>query len=214
MPGVVLTSEQVKLLQEVLDAVRGLPVNRPILPFDDDRIPQSPDIYIALPQESSGIPALTSIGLDPQAGDVPGSAKCDIYKIFDGELIEVPGLDKTVHNVSGSTISQDWIKVARDKFGKWLALTGGGVGSKVIRFTITTVLTNSAAEATVGARSVGDTTDGSVIVHDPTGCLTLVAGQQGYAVYMTHTPVAGTGTGTGDDGTPIERWEIISLCCA
>jgi len=80
-----------------------------------------PEVYLAKPQDSGGIPGLAN-------DDEPGSATCDIYKLDDSDppaLVAVTGLERTVYNLSQSDIGQDWIVVVRTKFGKWFALLSG-----------------------------------------------------------------------------------------
>ena len=97
----------------------------------------APEVYIAYPP-SGGIPALERAAdtgtLVPGTAsgdfDRPGSAECSIYRIVasvDGieELIPVDGITRIVYNITTSTIPQDWISVKRDKWGSWLADTGG-----------------------------------------------------------------------------------------
>lgn len=109
------------------------PINRQgIAPGDDTH--QAPEVYIALPQESTGIPAMTrGIGTGSGGTDTPGSATCDVYKIVDGEL-ESTGLSKEVFNLTDSAIPHDWILILRDKFGRWVVPP---VGSAAVRFQIT-----------------------------------------------------------------------------
>lgn len=90
----------------------------------------SATIYIALPNESQGIPALTgvvvgtaSIGVGlPTVGDIPGKGLCQVYKIEDNK-IELLGTDIEVYNIFRTPIPRDWFIIGLDAEGKWLALT-------------------------------------------------------------------------------------------
>jgi hypothetical protein len=99
--------------------------------FDD--APQAPEVYIAL-VPGGGIPANegdpellpgTGSELDYQQGDMPGYADCQIYRIIGG-VLQSCDFTKRVYNLTASAIDQGWITVVRDKFGNWIAQTGGG----------------------------------------------------------------------------------------
>lgn len=116
-----LSDRDASLIQQMLTWWRSVRVNIP----KSGRLPhkfQSPDIYVALPP-SGGIPALTLAGSSPAAGDTPGSATCDIYRInSSGDLEAITGLDKTVYNFSLAKVQQWWIIVERSKQGKWVTV--------------------------------------------------------------------------------------------
>lgn len=84
-----------------------------------------PEVYVAYPQSATGIPALTR-GADDDP-DEPGSDDCDIYKINpDGELVEPDAsFSKVVHNLTTTSLPQDWMTVTRTKYGKWMAIVSG-----------------------------------------------------------------------------------------
>lgn len=103
---------------------------------------QAPEVYIAKPQTSDGIPKLlptdgTTGTSEDIAGnpdfDEPGQAVCDIYRITqndttgDPELKPISGLVRTVYNIQLGDVAQEWITVARTKFGKWLSLSPGSI---------------------------------------------------------------------------------------
>jgi len=97
----------------------------------------SSDVYVALPQETSGVPALTKLGTgtdtNAQEGDQPGSARCDIYKVsILDEIAQLTliGHDKEVFNLSTTALEQDWFTVHRTNFGSWMAVTGGVCASQ------------------------------------------------------------------------------------
>ena len=119
-----LSESDKRILQEVLTEMKQGRVNKPI----ENTTPQdlgSPEVYIALPP-SGGIPALsptggigTATGSPAEAGDTPGSAECDLYRILDGTLRST-GKTKTVYNLSEKAITQIWISIRRTKFGLWV----------------------------------------------------------------------------------------------
>jgi hypothetical protein len=123
-----LTEAEVAILQKVIDRVLPSRLNQYSRPGSSETQLNTPEVYVAYPQESDGIPALVAgTGGDP---DVPGSAKCDIYRILGGPqgsptLVKVGNLFQTVYNLTKSILTQDWLTVTRDKFGSWLAQVGG-----------------------------------------------------------------------------------------
>lgn len=126
----VLDADDIKLLKEMATAFKGGRSNSPSRTSDVTDDPQAPDVYIAYPQETTGIPALqdavgTGTGTAPEEGDIPGSGLCDIYRISGTEILDV-GLSQTVYNLSDSDVPQGWLTVIRDKFGDWLLVSGGG----------------------------------------------------------------------------------------
>ncbi len=143
--------------------------------------PQSlpPEVYVAKPQEATGIPALepaamdtgTGTGTGPSGYASPGSAWCDIYQIVDDPLVGYPelvqvGIDHLVYNVSSVDISQDYVVVKRDKFGQWLVEQGTGFG--LVEFCCGAFAIGTSTSATVTASNVAGTVAGDVImVSDP-----------------------------------------------
>jgi len=133
MEAFYLTDADRQALQEMLVQWRRMRGNIP-LRSGDDVGHQAPEIYVAKPQESSGIPAMT-----PAAGtatfDEPGEALCDIYQIVvtaGVPEIQPTGLEKTVYNVSTTAIDQVLVVVKRDKYGRWLAEAPGTGGSELV----------------------------------------------------------------------------------
>lgn len=136
-----LSDEDVAILQELINIHKGQLGNTPSRPptersWDEAEDHQAPEVYIAKPQTSAGIPKLletgTGTGTDVSGSDFdePGKAECDIYKIVVDSVSGDPelhptGLTKIVHNLSPSDLDQDWILVIRTKAGKWIALLGG-----------------------------------------------------------------------------------------
>lgn len=130
-PLITLSPNDVRVVKELVEKVRKLPQNNPLL-TTQDRPQGSPEVYIAK-VPSAGIPALTLVGEAGTAGgnDQPGQANCDIYRIDISvdppELIGVDGLNKTVYNVYQNDITEPYVVIARSKFGRWLALPSGAV---------------------------------------------------------------------------------------
>ncbi len=82
---------------------------------------QAADTYIAQ-VPAGGIPPLVR-----GSPDVPGSVSCDIYKIDEGvgtgstaELAAVPGLTKTIYNLSTTRINSRYVIVSKTKDGRWV----------------------------------------------------------------------------------------------
>lgn len=136
----VLDADDIRLLKEMTRAYKTNRQNSSSRTHPDTDDPTASDVYIAYPQEATGIPALqdavgTGTGTGPEEGDLPGSALCDIYRII-GETEIIPvGFDIRVFNLSSNDIDQDWLTVAKDKFGTWL-VTGTG-GASVTPYIIT-----------------------------------------------------------------------------
>lgn len=125
----VISDDDWNVLKRIVEANRNILQNTPNRPStnsqnQDGDDSMAPEVYIALPP-SGGIPGLASAasgsGTDnpPTEGDQPGTAICNVYRVAGGKLKLVPGLTKTVHNLSESEIDQDWILIERDKFGTW-----------------------------------------------------------------------------------------------
>lgn len=90
---------------------------------------QASDVYIAR-VPAGGIPALSDVGT---AGDTPGSATCQIYKIDSSGVLVDAGFSLTVYNLSREPIDSKYVPVYKTKFGKWVAHTeeeyGTGTGT-------------------------------------------------------------------------------------
>ncbi len=243
MPSYFLNESDRKLIQEFLEEARRgrveLPYrSRPYVErsWVEKADHQAPEIYVAQPQESSGIPALS--------GTVPGEAICDIYQIVvdgpnDPTLEQIGQFEKLVYNVGG-VIGQVPILIARTKYGKWVPVVGGGTPCDFIRFAIDAVYQDALPYyATVdilsrpcGCTTVEEETEATgtgtgetILVYDMAGCFfdepeVDLIDRVGYAKYMidedyeSAIPVTGTGTdvGTGTGGGDC-RWEVVHLCC-
>jgi len=123
----VLTGEERKLLQGLLDKSRGGSSNRG---FSSTQIDRGLGTYIAKPVEVTGS---VEPGIPPREDDVPGRAACNIYRIIlDGtgepSLVQASDIElQYVYNISTSTISQDWVLVHQDMYGDWIASSSMGL---------------------------------------------------------------------------------------
>lgn len=268
MPNFYVSEEDARVLQRLLNdyyqqspATKSRPPAEQAFTLGQDH--QAPEVYVAKPYlavgESAGtatgddaiIPALTEPS-STAAGSypVPGKAKCVIYQVIEDEqhspqLRPICGeANKTecfrwVYNVSPSAISSQYFPVMRDKYGRWLAMVGGG-GSQIIRFALVDVTCSTCwAEGEVLSRPPGigsvmherDFTTyiygdpvvvRSVPLFDRALCNILyepredLIGRTGYAVLLD-----GANTAAGCEpelgiGIDIEytlvRWEILTLC--
>jgi hypothetical protein len=233
------TEKEIETLKEVIASQQRSRQNPPTAREEKELGTQSPEVYIAFPTDD--IPALTQgsdgvgstgtgTGTGDPGDDIPGKGNANIYKIDKNGVLQ-PALPKprVVYNLSESVISQNWINVARTKFGKWIALTtgpgdDGDDGTIIVRFELLTVDGNEGTalilSRPVGIPVVPEEGDCIIDVIDLLGCLTLQVELRGYAAWMTSgtdTGCTGTGTdtdtGTGTGTTDNNNWEIISLCC-
>lgn len=143
MTSYLLSQADRDLIQEIISTVKAElqnTTNRPDATADDH---MAPEVYIAR-TPSEGIAALaseeevgTGSGSPSDTSNTPGCAFCDIYKIrtigtsLEGDclddLVRIPTLNKKVYNLSESDVEGDtFVQVNRDKFGRWLAVVGGG----------------------------------------------------------------------------------------
>lgn len=124
--GFVASEDDAAVIRRAIGIINNLPVNARNRPPVDLPDLQTTDVYVAH-VEYSGIPAMTMTGGSGTGspalhGDVPGSGQCDVYRRLPGRMIPV-GLSLTVYNYSAGAIAgSQWIPVAKDKFGDWMAL--------------------------------------------------------------------------------------------
>jgi hypothetical protein len=108
-----LTAKDLQLLREMEQIVARL---RTVGPegFEPQRVQSAPDVYVAYPQETTGIPA--------RADDTPGIAWCDLYALRDdGTLARIGDANQhPVYNLSTEAIGQDYVLVHRTKHGRWV----------------------------------------------------------------------------------------------
>ena len=135
----VFTDRDFRTLQQMAHDWRTNPQNTPSRPptehsWSDQEDHQAPEVYVARPQTSAGIPKLlqtdgtTGTGTDISGSllDEPGKALCDIARIVlnsdtgDPELLNTD-LPVLVHNLAIGDLSQDWFPVMRTKYGVWIA---------------------------------------------------------------------------------------------
>ncbi len=170
----VLTESDVLVLKEIVARVRGSLTNPQSRPGFELEGHQAPEVYIARTPED-GIDGITeesgsSSGSIAGAGDAPGCADCDIYRIVNdgsecGSLVPVSSLFKRVYNLSSTAIAGDtWVQVHRDKYGHWLAITGGGgEGFPETRF-VKCVVTTPTAGGLFDALLMDENADGTLTV--------------------------------------------------
>lgn len=92
-----------------------------------------------------GLDTAVGTGTSDPSSDSPGYADCAVWKIIVPEtatdlptMMPIDGLSLTVYNFSTTAIpANEWIKVSKDKSGRWIADTGSGgevdeVGSKIV----------------------------------------------------------------------------------
>lgn len=106
---------------------RANTVNRPRTDVTEDW--PAPEMYIAR-APVGGIPALvrndTGTLIADLTDDVPGSAVCQVYRLEEGEVVQVSDLKKTVYNLLPVAIpARAWLTIMRDKFGDWYATVIG-----------------------------------------------------------------------------------------
>ena len=166
MPLHFLSDNDVRILQGVIDAVKGGRINTPSRPphersFSDREDHQAPETYIALPQSEDGIPGLVATtGTGSDDYDIAGVGLCDIYRIIINdddkpEIHPVDSLEKEVYNIERNPVSQQWTAVTRTKFGKWIPVTNS------VRMIHGTVLGNE-----LGGTGGFDTTDSIFYIDD------------------------------------------------
>lgn len=111
MTDSLLSENDLKLVQSILDNHRIRRVRRETGVQDLS----GPEKYVMLPP-SDGIPA---VSVTSGEGAAPGSALCSVYRILNG-LLSDTGKTRTVFNLSGTAITQQWIAPERDKYGSWI----------------------------------------------------------------------------------------------
>lgn len=124
MSANVFSDEDVGLLQEFINQLKRQRYNSPArTPSDNsDDVGESPDLYMALPQDSLGIPGVIHPTTIPGEGDVLGQGLCDIFRVDqDGSLTQM-GFSQNVFNFSTSSIPRMMVPVQRSKYGEWVVL--------------------------------------------------------------------------------------------
>ncbi len=136
MPLIDFTREQIPELRKIIRSEINSIINTQNRPSVIDDGHQAPEVYVALVPED-GIPPVNFDGTGTgsfiadtgDSGDVPGSAVCEIY-FLDVNLLELKstGRSETVYNLETLNISgPKWISIHRDKYGRWFAVSSGGV---------------------------------------------------------------------------------------
>lgn len=219
MPSFFLSDDDVKVLKRLLaDAERlgfGRTVDKPTRTpntrtDDDDRgYYQAPEMYVARPNDSTGLPA--------RSGTTPGKVECSIYRIIDQSgtltLVDNEGTDKDVHNIFELGIGQTYIPVWRDKWGNWIA-TPPGVSR--VHFTIysfdfaTKIATCTPKYAFCGSLIPGKDANGRITVADPSGCY---YGTETAAALLGRWGHADWAVKLDEEPVPPCGWIISGLCC-
>jgi hypothetical protein len=108
--AIVLSEEDAAILQQVIDRVkRDTPAARQLAGEESDYL--TPEMYLAK-APASGVPAA--------AGDVLGSAECEVYRVDRASgKVEPRGLTRTVYNAGPSIAAGMFAHMERDKFGVW-----------------------------------------------------------------------------------------------
>jgi hypothetical protein len=122
MPFIFLTDEDHRLLKDMINDRKGGRVNSPSrssqLFSEQDANHQAPEVYVAK-TPTTGIPA--------RSGTTLGEAACDIYRVVSAVVEAVPSFSEKVYNLQPSAVGGDtYIGIKRDKYGTWIADTGGG----------------------------------------------------------------------------------------
>ena len=120
-----LTDDDRRLIREamaVISRLRGSVVR----PEDPPPPQKAPDVYVAYPQEASGIPA--------RSGTTPGVAWCDLYALRDDGTLQRIGdsFTQPVYNLSTEAVDQDYLLVQRTKHGKWVVTPTATLGSGLV----------------------------------------------------------------------------------
>lgn len=188
----------------------------------------APEVYVAKPVgDEKTIPGITkaTVGTGTGTGtgtgvsdcdvfDAPGSTDCYIYQIVESEecgplIMQIEEHTETVYNVGEDeiTVGDGYVPIERDKFGKWLAVSGKGGSAKHLRKGI--LLTDL-------QRGIGETCEIQELLYDYLGRLCLRG-----EVFTAHDPFGekeGTANMTGcwfqvpsDD--PLGRAEIVGVTC-
>lgn len=237
MPKPWMPSEQDRvILQDLINVRKRQLQNTPSRPptersWDETEDHQAPEVYVAKPQTSAGIPALLEASIGVGTGspigtgtldsgstyDEPGKAECDIYQILvdgtsgDPELHPVTEFSHIVHNITKSALSQDWVQIHRTKYGKWLALPGP---PGLQMFELLESLNQFSGDIVLAARKFwnpsADSGNGGYIVDCDDTFYVADYNEVG------HTAGAG-GFGTAEmhvrDNAPTEVGVILDLCC-
>jgi hypothetical protein len=132
--GYYLTESDAEVLNRVLREYRNTP-KQPIRRQEPEEH-MAPEVYIAY---ADSLPPFSTAGTASIDTSTPSKGKCNIYRIIDDNegdgpiLVALCDLDcfKQVYNVSDQDLSGKFFPVVRDKFGHWLAVSGGSGSSLV-----------------------------------------------------------------------------------
>lgn len=132
-PLIGLTAEDHGMLKHLIQQLRANPGilntrNRPQI--ERERNTEASQLYVARTPED-GIPGVITNDIGTASDDEPGEATCEIYQVMRYQnpivLAATAANDRLVYNISTEAIPGDsWIIVAKDAFGTWVAISGGG----------------------------------------------------------------------------------------
>ena len=129
--GYVLSEKDRDLLKHKLGSLHPWPN---IHGEQEPGLDHSSDVFVARVQSSLG--SISALADDSDNGFYePGCSMCDLFQIVPGDsthlynLIQVSGLSVPVFNVSSSDIGDEWIVVAMDRHGHWVALAPSPPGA-------------------------------------------------------------------------------------
>lgn len=181
----ILSEREVQLLQDFIDRQRRSLVNPQARYHSEEQIRFAPDVYVAR-APSGGIPGLVDYAGTGSGEATPGSAECDIYRLYDWGpvpgLVKMNTLTKTVWNISPSAVDPlSWVLVIRDKFGRWFTTgidfpsggdtgTGTGTGTDDADCGVTVSWTSETVECESGVLNVYSTNH---YLYTRAGCLVL-----------------------------------------
>jgi len=240
MPMHFLTSEEVKLLQTLLDMHRGEIVEHlqenAETPWHLRGVQKGADIYVVKALEE--IPAVSTPGAC--VFEKSPSSPCDFYRMGTeegcGYTLRKLRMQRHVHNINDVVISAgQYMLAVLTKGGRWVAAVSGA-GVPVIRFSTLSIGPFQSQSSVECLSVVGEVLDVScggagvsigdeVTIYDPNGCwfnlpIEVLIGTKGTAVRMQWSDVleseclAGTGTGTGTAASESCFWMAQTLCCS
>jgi len=218
---------------------------------------QAPESYVARPLDSyanyysnnlgtgTGGPDSLLPALVPATGtgsfdyDVPGMAKCAIYRVIDDAfgnptLRPLGGAGSEdhyqwVYNVTTQSATNKFFPITRDKYGFWIPMLGGS-SAEIIRFQVlsagsfyddTSVECNTviAEVLDISCGGSGVSVGDEITVWDPSGCwfsipIENIENSYGIAQRMNKGGDFAIDECTQDNDSAGCFWMVINLCCA
>ncbi len=120
------TEKEIATLREVIASQQRTRQNPPTARTEPDLGTQSNEVYIAW--LTGDLPALTQAsgtgtGTGTPGPDKPGTITAEIHRIDKtGHMVQAFPKTRVVYNMTSAAIEQDWVLIAKDKFGKWIAV--------------------------------------------------------------------------------------------